>query len=257
MSLVSSVNQVDGLTPYSKGGRIDPYAIFQLNFQALGGEKNVKNETSFRYKGEMTLDGNTLQIQEATKRPMQRLRIISSEFRVIYRNGDDGKHTWSFSNGKLNKYDDSQSPEREVRKLWEEYAYTDPKNRVFNATASRKTTIGGVSCYEVSIRNTKTDEVVTQYYDAQTFLLKREVKASSFENIQTDFADYKSVGNTKMAFRKDILSLNDGSKQSIQWHKIEKGVFISDSIFQAPEEKQTPSDLSSFTGTGVKVDTFA
>ena len=257
MSNVSSVNRTQELTPYTAGGRIDPYAIFQLNFEARGGEKNVKWDSNFHFKGEMRLGESTFDIEDFVSRPLRNLRVVSSNFRVLYRLGDDGRNIWAFQNDNLTKFDDSKSPEREVRRLWDEYAYTDPKNRVFNSTATRKISIDGVQTYEVKIKNSKTDEVVTHWYDAENFLLKRELRESKTERTQTDFSDYRSVGNIKMAFQKDIHFLNSGNKQSISWNSIQKGVFISDSVFKAPEDPNDPNDLASFLGVGQNVNRLA
>ena len=257
MSNVSTVNRAQEISPLTSGGRIDPYAIYQLNYQALGGEKYVKYDSTFHFKGEMKIGDTTFDIEELIKKPLKSFRKISSNFKVIYRSGDDGKNLWAYQDDKLTSFDDSDSPEREVRKLWDEYAYTDPKNRFFTSTATRRVSVDGVNCYEIKIKNRKTDELVTHYYDAETFLLKREIRDSSSEKIQTDFSDYKSVGNILMAFQKDITYLNTNAKQSISWSKIEKGVYISESKFLAPPDKNKPDDLSSFTGTGQRVDTYA
>ena len=257
MSSVSSVNNTQEISPYTTGGRIDPYAIYKLNFEALGGEKNVRYDSNFFFKGEMTMDGQTFEIEEFLRKPLKSLRTISSNFKVLYRLGDDGVNLWSFQDDKLNKFYDGDSPEREIRKLWEEYAYTDPKNKVFTSTGIRKVSVDGTNCYEIKIKNRKTDEVVTHYYDSNTFLLKRELRDSSQDKIQTDFDDYRSVGNILMAFKKDVTYLNTNNKQSIVWDKIDKGLYISDSKFLPPADKNNPDDLSSLLGLGVNFSTYA
>ena len=257
MSNVSAVSKTQEISPYSSGGRLDPYAIFQLNFEALGGEKQVKNDKNFHFKGEMKLGNASFDIEEFISKPLKNVTFISSNFKIIYRYGDDGKNIWSFQDDNLNSFDDSNSPEREIKKLWEEYAYTDPKNRVFTSKATKKMSVDGVNCYEVIIKNNKTDEIVTHYYEADTFLLKREIKDTGSQKIQHDFSDYQKVGNTKIAFQKDITFLNSGTKQSITWHNVNKGLYISDSKFIAPPDPNKAIDDSALTGLGTIVNTYA
>jgi|GEM_PF-2231651 len=258
MSNVVSVQGTSEITPYSSGGRIDPYAIFKLNFEALGGEKHIKSDKNFHFKGEMKLGNATFGIEEFISKPLKNVTLISSNFQIIYRYGDDGKNVWSFQDGNLNSFDDSNSADREVRKLWEEFAYTDPKNRVFTSKATRKLSIDGTNCYEVIIKNNKTNDVVTHYYDAETFLLKREIKETGNQRIQHDFADYQQVGNVKMAFKKDITFLNSGTKQNIVWNKIDRGLYISDSRFLSPPDPNKPVvEESALTGLGTMLNTYA
>jgi hypothetical protein len=256
MSGVAAVNGATELTPYTLSGRIDPFAIYQLNFEARGGEKYVKYDSSFSFKGEMQLGDMTFGIEEYKKFPLKSLRRISSNFKVIFQNGDDGKNLWTFQDDNLRIFNDSESPDRQVRKLWEEYAYTDPKNRVFSSTATRKISIDGTNCYEIKIKNNKTDEVVTQYYDADSFLLKRELRETKSERIQIDFDDWRAVGNILMPFRETSMNLDTLAKQVLSWDKIEKGVYLSEGLFLAPEDKAKNTDLSTLTGTGQRVDRY-
>ena len=257
MSTISSVQGTQPISPYSAGGRLDAYAIFQLNFEALGGEKYVRADKNYRFQGDMQLGTATFQLEEFISKPLRNVTNIYSNFQLVYRSGDDGKFIWTEQNGSVYKFDDSKSPDRETKKLWEEYAYTDPKNRVFKSQATRKTSVDGTSCYEIIIKNNKTNEVVTHYYDTETFLLKREIKDSGTQKIQHDFSDYQDVGNIKMAFKKDITYLNSGTKQSITWKKIERGLYISDSKFMIPKDPNAEDESSSLTGLGTKIDRYA
>ena len=257
MSNISSIQKTEQISPYTPGGRIDPYAIFQLNFEALGGEKELKKDKTFHFIGEMNLGGVTFDIQEFISIPLRNLTQISSHFTLVYQSGDDGKNVWFHQDGNTSKFDDSNSPEREIRQLWEEYAYADPKNKVFKSQATKKISIDGSNCYEIIIKNNKTNEVVTHYYDTETFLLKREIKDTGGQKIQNDFSDYQLVGNTKMAFQKDITYLSSGTKQSITWKSIKKGLYISDSKFLPPPDPNMPDEESSLTGLGTKVNRYA
>ena len=257
MSSVSNVNRTEELTPYTSGGRIDPFAIYQLNFDALGGEKNVKWHSNFHFQGEITLGGATFDIEEFVSRPLRSLRIISSNFNVLHRLGDDGRFIWAFQNDNLTKFDDGGTPEREIRKLWDELSYTDPKCKVFSSRAGRKVSVDGVQAYEIIIKNNKTDEVVRHFYDAETFLLKRETRETRTNKTTTDFSDYRKVGNVKMAFQKETLFHNTGNRQTINWTSISAGIFISDTRFRAPEDPNKPDELSSFLGIGQNVNRLA
>ncbi|MCL2065542.1 MAG: hypothetical protein FWG98_14375 [Candidatus Cloacimonetes bacterium] len=257
MSNISSIDSSASISPYTSGGRLDAYAIFQLNFEALGGEKYVKSEKNFRYQGDMQLGSATFQIEEFISKPLRNVTSIYSNFQIVYRSGDDGRNIWTEQNGNVYKFDDSNTNERELRKLWEEYAYTDPKNRTFKSNATKKVSIDGVNCYEVVIKNNKTNEIVTHYYDTETFLLKREIKDTGTQKIQHDFSDYQNVGNIKLAFQKDITFLNSGAKQSITWNNIQKGIYISDSRFIAPEDPRAEEESSNTTGLGTRLDRYA
>jgi hypothetical protein len=256
MSDISAVDQSGGLTPYSSGGRVDPYNIYQLNFAARGGEKHVKYDSTFYFKGELKIGENTFGLEEFIKKPLKSLSRISSNFKLIFSNGDDGKFLWSSQDGNVTSFFDGDSPERELRRLWDEYAYTDPKNRHFTSKFTRKISVDGSTCYEIKIRNRKTDEVVTHYYDTETFLLKRELRESAGNRTQTDFSDYRAVGNIKMPFKKEITNLNTLGKQIITWDKIEKGSYMSESLFLVPEDKSKNADFSAL-GIGTNINLLA
>jgi len=257
MSSISTVNNSTEITPFNKQGRLDPYNIFQLNFAALGGEKNVKEDSTFLYQGQLQMDGYAFDIQEYIKYPLKSLRIVSSNAKILYKYGDDGVNLWADQgNGQINKVYDANSPEREVQKMWEEYAYTDPKNRFFTAQATRKVNINGEPCYEIKIRNRKTDEVVTQYYSQKSYLLQREIKENSAERVQRDFSDYQAVGKTLKSHKIDLTYLDTFKNQTITWNKISSGLFISDSKFYPPSNEKEPDDFSNLTGLGTKLNTL-
>ena len=258
MSEVSAVNNPYGISPYTGGGRIDPYAIFKLNFEALGGEKHVKYDKTFHYKGELEMNNGVFQIEEFISKPLKNLRKISSNFKLVYSNGDDGYNLWDAQDGNVLSLPDADSKERKIRKLWEEYAYTDPKNKEFTATATRKISVDGANCYEIKIKNRTTEEVVTHYYDMESFLLKRETREQGGSRTQTNFDDYRDVGKTKMAFYKEVTNLNTQSKSVYRWDKIEKGTYIPDTKFMAPESKNDKTDLSALlNGKGTQVNLYA
>jgi len=257
ISAVSSVHATS-LSSSASGGKIDPFAIFQLNFEAMGGEKQVKSASNFLYKGEIELGSQTLSIEEYLQKPLKSLRIISNDSLIITKDGNNGWNLWSERKGEVISIDYSNLPEREVQILWSEYAYTDPKNSIFASSYARKVSIDGTSCYEIKIRNKMTDEVVTQYYDAKTFLLTREIREIRESKTQTDFSDYRTVDNVKMAFKVDTTDLMGDSRQSIIWDTIEKEVFISESLFEAPDDKRTPKENSALLREiGARLNTYA
>jgi hypothetical protein len=238
-------------------GRVDPYAIFQLNFNALGGEKNVKYDNNFHYKGELKIGDASFEIEEYKRIPHKYLRKISSNFKLVFKNGDDGINIWQWQDGRVESFNDANSPEREVQKQWDEYGFTDPKNRLFSVSANRKISVDGATCFEIKIKNNKTDEVVTQYYDTESYMLKREIKTNGNYSSQTDFSDYRSVGNTIMAFRKDYYNISTGERQTTIYDKIEKNVYISESLFFVPEDKSKDNSIGSLLPKGNNVDAYA
>lgn len=242
----------------TSGVRIDPYVIYQLNFKALGGEKHVKSASTFSFKGGIELDGHTLDIEEYISTPLKSFKIILSNSTVILKDGNDGWNLWSERNGKVNSVDYSIMPEREIKQLWAEYAYTDPKNTTFTSTAARKVSIDGVSCYEIKIRNKMTDEVVTQYYDAKTFLLNRELRETATVKTQKDFSDYRSIGDIKVAFKVDTTDLLTNNMQSLTWDTVEKDVYIAESLFDVPKDRGASMDNKAILrGIGANLSTYA
>ena len=258
MSEISAVGNPYGINPYTGGGRIDPYAIFKLNFEALGGEKQVKHDKNFYFKGELEMNNGTFQIEEFISKPLKSLRQISSNFKVVYSSGDDGYNLWDAQDGDVLSLPDADSKERKIRRLWDEYAYTDPKNTEFTAVGTRKISVDGSNCYEIKIKNRTTDEVVTHYYDTESFLLKRETRELSGRKSETNFDDYRDVGKTKIAFYKEVTNLNTMSKSIYRWDKVEKGMYIPETRFMAPESRNDKTDLSALlNGKGTQVNLYA
>jgi len=260
MSAISAVGGAGSISPYTTSGRIDPYNVYQLNFAALGGEKNVRKESNFHFKGEVEMGSGTFGLEEYIKKPLKNLTKYFSNFKLVYSHGDDGSTVWESADGQVNKYPDKDSKEREVRAAWEDFAYTDPKNKDFTSTATRKVSIDNEICFEIKIRNRKTDDVVTQYYSEESYMLKREIRDSESTQTQIDYSDYKEVGSTKMAFKKVTTDLATLTKQTIVWDKIEIGNYMSEGLFMAPEDKSKNTDFSSLASgyqTKSNVDLYA
>ena len=257
---ISAVGRAEEITRYASasGGRVDPYVIYQMNFEALGGEKNVKSASTFYCKGEMDQDGYKVSIEEYISKPLKNLRIISNKTLVLLKDGNDGQKMWADRNGKVSTVDYSSLPAREVQQMWAEYAYMDRNNTMFTSTSARKVSVDGASCYEIKIRNNVTDEIVTQYYDAKTFLLKRELRETDDSRTQTDYSDYRTVDNIKMAFKVDKTDLKADVTQSIIWDMIEKDVFILDSLFTPPDDNSRPKNNAALLRQiGANLDAYA
>jgi len=223
----------------------------------LGGEKQVKSADNFHYRGEIELGNHVLSIEEYIQKPLNSLKTISDKSIVLTKDGNNGRILWSEKNGSVSSINYFNIPEHEVQKSWAEYAYTDPKNTLFTSTDARKVSIDGTTYYEIKIRNNMTDEVVTQHYDAKTFLLKRELREFSDNRVQTEYSDYRYVDNIMIAFQIDTTDLTTDIRQSIIWNTVEIGVYIPDSRFEAPDENMQKNNSSLLREIGARLNTYA
>ncbi len=258
MSTITGTVGNQALTVVSATGRIDPYSVLNLNMKATGGEEKLKKENFYYFKGEMASGSTSYAYEEWTKKPLMSLFKVIEGSSVILASGDDGKNIWSVNKGKLNSFDDSNSPDREYRKRYENYDYLDPKSNFFKVSSSRLLTVDGTRCYEVKITNRKTSEIRTQYYDSSNFLLKREIKQNGSSKIQTDFSKYLDIGGVMIAHKRIVTNLNTDTKQTLTFSEVTKGKYVSSEKFKSPEPKKAAiTDDSTAKKAGLNIDTYA
>jgi hypothetical protein len=264
MSEITGIVGGQGSSALTTTGKLDAYAIFELNFKALGGKEKVKKNDSFYFKGEVTVGSDVFNYEEWSEKPTQSRKKYSNYSKTVYQTGDDGETLWMVNNGKLQTLPDKDSPERLIREGYEDYDYTEKGNRYFRLTSAKVSRIDGDKCYEITIKNTKTDEVKKQYYDAKTFLLKREIKENDGTTSQTDYDDYKSVNGVKIAHKKTIKISDNENTETYRFSEVKRGLYISKTKFAVPETEaskasstSSSSSSSSDSKVGVNIDTYA
>lgn len=256
MSAITGIVGSQQISALSSTGVIDPYAIFQLNFASLGGEDRVKNSNTSHLTGEVKVGTSTYDYEEWNRKPTMSCKEYSLYDSVVYKSGDSGKTLWVKSNGKVNTVPDEDTPERLIREGFEDYDYTDPNARFFRIKSSKTTRIDGKKCYEIVIKNTKTDEIRKQYYDSEEFLLRREIKETEGTKSQTDYDDYRDVNGVKMAFEKTFKNIDADTKEEYKFSEIIRNGYVSKAKMKVPSSDAKATTSTSST-TGTNVDTYA
>lgn len=257
MSAITGIVNGQSLTVVSGTGIVNPYAVLEMHLKSIGGkEKAIKGESSY-YKGDMIVGTTTYSYEEWNKEPTKTRNKIKNYTSTIYESGDDGKNIWVVKSGKAHSFPDGDTPDREIHKQMENYDYTDPKNRNFKLTTGRNVNIDGKKCYQVIVKNTKTKEVHYQFYDSETYLLKRDIKETETSKIQTDFSDYKEVNGIQMAYSRKVTNMTSGSVEEFKFSEVKRNSYISDDKFKAPESEEQKATGNTQVGTGGLVDKYA
>ncbi len=240
----------------SSVGKLDPYAIFNAHFEALGGKDLVKNEKTTYKLGTIDSGDKSFTYEEWNKTPLKSLKTISSFEDVVYKIGDNGSILWAYQNKRLNAYPVADDNDKKLRRKMEEYEYTDPTIKDFKVETKKNVTIDGQRCYEVKISNRLTDEIDYQYYDAKTFMLAREKKIKDGQITINDYSNYKDVNGVKKAFKIETENPATGTKQTLKFTKIERDSYISDDKFKIPTTDPAKAIAASANGVGTNIDTF-
>ncbi|HOD54458.1 MAG TPA: hypothetical protein PKJ08_08025 [Candidatus Cloacimonadota bacterium] len=260
MAEITGIVNGKQLTIERNSGKIDPYAVFKMHFLAIGGEDKAKSNKSVYLKGSVSVNSVEYEYEEWRDKPSKSRKIYSQYSSKIYQTGDDGETLWVVDKGKLNTLDDKDTPERKIKTMMENYDYTAANNGIIKVSSSRKVSIDSKKYYEITLKNTKTNEIRHQYFDTSTYLLKREVKDIDGSKTQIDYDDYRKVNGLMFAFKKTVYYSDNDSKEVFNFNTITRGMYISQTKFQVPETKTTTDksvSASTASGTGSIIDTYA
>jgi len=172
--------------------------IIEKSIEASGGRKNLEKLTSTVAKGSMEIGEqhahSTLEVY--TKAPNKRLIVTDIEGFGEVRQGYDGQVAWS------------QDPSRGVRVLEGAELADVQRDATFNAELkwrelypkvelTGKEKVGEREAYVIRLAPSS-GKPVTRYYDAENFLVLRQISTRETPQgpveIQVDLSDYRDIG---------------------------------------------------------------
>jgi zinc protease len=213
--------------------------ILERSIAATGGREAIEKVTSTQAKG--TLEIGTQHMHAAielyAKAPAQRLIVTMIEGFGEVRQGCDGKTAWT------------EDPSRGLRELAGAEKDETLRECAFNAelkwrelypkvVLAGKENVGGRDAYKIVMRPAS-GKPVTRFFDAETFLLIRQVSSRDTSQgslvIQADMSDYRDVDGIKMPFlTKQTMPI---AEVTIQLLEVKNNVALEDARFAKPATK--------------------
>ncbi len=210
--------------------------VIEKSIAASGGREAIAKISSTVGKGavDVTFAGATASLEFYAKAPNKRLIVTELAGFGTFKNGFDGTVSWA---------DDPQGGLREITGAQLEQTR---RESVFNAALKwkemypkvelkGKEKVGEREAY-VLVLTPGAGKPVTQYYDAETFMLARQVSTQVTEQgemeIIADFSDFREVDGIKTPFQiKQILPMGD---VVIKFTEMKNNVAIEDAKFSKP-----------------------
>lgn len=212
--------------------------IIEKSIEASGGRAVMEKMTSTTAKGTVDITfapGSSATTELFAKAPNKRLIITTVEGFGVIRQGFDGTTAWAEDpNGGLREVKGAQLEQTKRESVFNgalKWRELYPK-----AELKGKEKIGDRDVY-VIVLTPAAGKPVTQYFDAQTFLLTRQTMNVETEqgamDIKAEFADYRDVNGVKAPFEiRQTLPMGD---IIIKMTEIKNNVPIEDAKFEKPK----------------------
>ncbi|MCX6832569.1 MAG: hypothetical protein NT028_10665, partial [candidate division Zixibacteria bacterium] len=161
---------------FAKTDLTDPYEVLKRGFDANGGLNRLKAEHTQYVEGTLAVAGLKGTLKSWSQQPdRSRTEVDLGVLKMTQ--GDNGQYQWVVdSNGKLQKITKLDEPaikRRQLKRLMADYEYANPKSDVFKVTLSGVEKVLDKDCYVIKIANNINSDVITNYINAETFLLEK------------------------------------------------------------------------------------
>jgi hypothetical protein len=238
---------------FAKTDLTDPYEILKRNFDASGGLSRLKAERAQYVEGTLAVAGLTGTLKAWSQQPdRSRAEVDLKVFKMTQ--GDNGRYQWVVdSNGKLQKITKLDEPtikRRELKRLMAEYEYADPKSNVFKVVMAGVEKVQDKNCYVIKIANKINSDAITNYINAETFLLEKSETTEGEERKETFPGDYRQISGMLVPFWTKEISINSGQIQEVTLTKYESNPQIDTTLFEPPT--QTDKDYRFSSGNSAE-----
>jgi hypothetical protein len=223
----------------AKSNLTDPYEILKLSFDANGGLNRLKAERTQYVEGTLAVAGLKGTVKSWSQQPdRSRTEVDLGVLKMTQ--GDNGQYQWVIdSNGKLQKItklDEPTTKRRQLKRLMADYEYANPKSKVFKVTLTGVEKVQEKECYVIKIVNNINSDAITNYINAETFLLEKSETTEGEERKETITGDYRKISGLQVPFWSKETSLNSGQIQEVTLTKYESNPPIDTSLFEPLEQ---------------------
>jgi len=237
----------------AKSNLTDPYEILKLGFDASGGLNRLKAERTQYVEGTLAVAGLTGTLKSWSQQPdRSRTEVDLGVLKMTQ--GDNGQYQWVVdSNGKLQKttkLDEPTIKRRQLKRLMADYEYANPKSDVFKVALTGVEKVQDKDCYVIKIANNINSDVITNYINAETFLLEKSEITEGEERKETFPGDYRQISGLLVPFWTKETELNSGQIQEVTLTKYESNPPVDTSLFEPPE--QTGKDYRFASGSSAE-----
>ena len=237
-SLIAAVFIVAAVSAVSAQQTLtDPYEILNRYFQAAGGLDRLKAVKTEYVDGKLVIGAMEGTLRSWSEKPDKlRTDIDLGIFKLTQ--ADNGKFQWTIDgNGKIQKItnpDDASIKRKELKKKLAEYGYAEKNSPVFKIKPQNIEKIDGKDCYAIGISNTINKDLITYYFDRNTFLMEKSVSIEADESNDTYYGDYREISGIKIPFYTKSISHLTQQAQEIFISKYESNIEIDPSVFEPP-----------------------
>ncbi len=217
----------------------NPYEIFQRHFEAMGGLAKLDSLKSSYVEGSIVIEGTGLQGTFKQWQEFPDKTRTEVDLTVITQvSGDNGKFAWGVdTNGKLKiAKDEATNQRRQIAKLMQLNEYADPDSKVFTVNYRGEEKFQNYDCYLVKISNNINTDSMIQYYDRDSFMVRRQLDYTPEGDNETIFSDFRDVDGMPSAFKQKSIDKTNGMVQDVELNKIEFDIEIDPVIFDPPKE---------------------
>ena len=238
---------------FAKTDLTDPYEILKLGFDANGGLNRLKAERAQYMEGTLAVAGLKGTLKSWSQQPdRSRTEVDLGVFKMTQ--GDNGRYQWVVdSNGKLQKITKLDEPtiqRRQLKRLITEYEFANPRSDVFKVTLLGVEKVQDKDCYVIKIANNINSDVITNYINAETFLLEKSEATEAEERKETFVGDYRKISGLVVPFWTKETELNSGQIQEVTLTKYESNPPVDTLLFEPPE--QTGKDYRFSSGSSAE-----
>ncbi len=223
------------LAPAAGGTKpADPHQILKKHFLAQEGGDGSTAGSPCYFEGKITILGANLEgtIKQWESPPACRRQEL--DFRVFKQTtGRNGKTSWvQDANGQVQVLrDEATTRRRKVEELLGRREHLDPGSPNFHSTLAGREKVGERECHVIQISNTINEDVLLQFIDVDSFLLRKSIAKEPDGESRTLYGDYRDVAGIQRPHRLEIENLPLNQTFVIEVARYDPDVKIDPSLF--------------------------
>lgn len=215
----------------------DPHRIMEKHYEAIGGLKKLKTESSMYYEGIYLSGGARGTVKEWYYLPCKWRREVSV-LGLDAVSGCNGSFTWDIDkNGKIKIEKNQYTLKRmKVERLLRSFHHMIPGSENFTLTFKGTADVGGTACYMIRIANSIDNNYYRYYINSKTFLLEKSIAFDNGVDLYTRYRDYREVNGILRSYHMEHTRLPSGGKYLFKVTRLVSNARIEDRVFEPPEQ---------------------
>ncbi len=217
----------------------DPYRIFLVYYDAIGGLEKLKSIKSSYSKGIIRLDAMQGTFRHWEKSPLQ-YRTEEQFDAVFQAEGDDGQVSWQLdTNGQVLLNKDCESKKRrEIARRIDLYEHLDRHSPVFTLTLKATAVVKGQKCYQIVLTNTINQDISRFFINTNTFLMVKSISSQPDMEVITYYDDYRWIEGIQIPFHDFSTYLPWEKEEETTISRYTINPTVNEDLFAVPMRKR-------------------